>query len=108
VVAIGLVLFAVALGAGATLFVQNRGETAVQVHVLGHTLTLQPYSIMVGGAAIAVVAVIGIAVMRMGAVRARRLRIERDWAQSAFFFEETFAGDPAEGPGPSPAGPTTR
>jgi hypothetical protein len=107
-VAIGLVLFAVALGAGATLLMQNRSETAVQVHVLGHTLTLQPYSIMVAGAAIAVVAVIGIAVMRRGAVRARRLRVERDRAQSAFFFEETFAGDPAEGPGQSPAAPPPR
>lgn len=103
-VAIGLLLFAAALGAGATLFMQNRGEGAVQVHALGHTLTLQPYSIMAVGAVIAVVALLGITVMRRGATRARRLRRQRDQLESAFFFE-TFAGDPADGPGQSPAGP---
>jgi membrane protein implicated in regulation of membrane protease activity len=104
VVAIGLLLFAAALGAGATLFMQNRGEGAVQVHALGHTLTLQPYSIMVVGAVITVVALLGIAAMRRGASRARRLRRHRDRLESAFFFEE-LAGDQTEGPGPSPAGP---
>ena len=90
-VAIGLLLFAAALGAGAALFMQNRGASAAQVHVFGHTLTLQPYSIMAAGAAIAVVALLGIAVMRRGAARARRLRVQRDRSESAFFFE-TFAG----------------
>jgi hypothetical protein len=104
VVAIGSLLLAAALAAGATLFMQNRGAGAVQVHVLGHTLTLQPYSIMAVGAAIAVIGLLGIAVMRRGAVRARRLRMQRDRSESAFFFE-TFAGDPTEGPEQAPPGP---
>jgi hypothetical protein len=111
VVAIGLLLFAGALGGAATLVIQNGAESAVRIHVFGHSLTLQPYSIMAAGAAIALLALIGIVLMRMGAGRARRLRRQRSallaenarlsgneaGAQSSFFFE-TFGGDKAEDP----------
>jgi hypothetical protein len=110
VVAIGLILFVGALAAAATLFIQNRGGSAVQVHVFGHTLTLQPYSIMAAGAALALVALIGIAVMRMGTARTRDLRKQRDaliaenarlahgeaGPPSSFFFD-TFGGDQTKG-----------
>jgi hypothetical protein len=107
VVAVGLLLFAGALGSAATLFMQNRAASAVHVHVLGHSLTLQPYSIMVAGAVIALVGLVGIAVMRRGAGRARRLRRQRDALQSSFFFE-TFGDDQAGGAEESPAGPWAR
>lgn len=77
-VTIGLLFFAGAIGTATALAVQNRGQDTVSVHAFNHTLALPPYSIMVVGAAIAVIAVIGLALMRMGAGRVRRLRHELD------------------------------
>jgi hypothetical protein len=74
VVVIGLVLFAAALAA-AMLIVQNRDST-FPVHGLGHTWEWHPYWVLVAGLSIALVGVLGVALMRAGAVYARRLRRE--------------------------------
>lgn len=115
-VAIGLLLFAGALAAATALVVQNRGENPVRIHAFAHTVTLQPYSILAAGAVIAVIALIGVAVMRSGAARSRQLRRERDallaenarlagratGADSSFFFD-TFADDQTASAEPSRA-----
>ena len=75
-VAIGLLFFAAAVGGGTALVVQNHGQGAVSVHAFNHTLALQESSLMAAGTAIAVTAVVGLALMRLGAGRARRLRHE--------------------------------
>lgn len=105
-VAIGLLFFAGAIGAATALVLPDRGQGAVPVHVFDHTLWVQAYSIMAAGAAIAVIALIGLAMMRSGARRARRLRDEvdslrteharltgRDSEPEPSFFFETFPED---------------
>lgn len=73
---VGLILLAVAIAAAVVLIVQNRDVT-IDVHALGHTQTVHPYWIVVAGLAIGLVGVLGLAMMRTGAARARRLRHER-------------------------------
>lgn len=75
-VAIGLLIFAAAVGTATALVVQNHGQSAISVHAFNHTLALQASSLVAAGAAIAVTAVIGLALMRLGAGRTRRLRHE--------------------------------
>jgi hypothetical protein len=100
----------VAIATATALVVQNRSQSAISVHAFNHTVALQPYSIMAAGAVIALIALIGFALMRMGAGRVRRLRQELDtlraeYAQlagrgadpeSSFFFE-TFGDDRRDG-----------
>lgn len=116
-VAIGFLLFAGALGVAAALVTQNRGENPVRVHAFSHTFALQPHSILAVGAAIALIALIGVAVMLRGAARARQIRRERDQRlaenarladrgavpESSFFFD-TFA-DQSDGPESLPSRP---
>ena len=77
-VGIGLLLLAGALAAAGALVMQNSTEGAVRVHVFGNIWELQPHWILAAGAAIAVIAMIGIAMMQAGAVRSREIRRERD------------------------------
>ena len=117
-VTIGLLFFAGAIGTATALAVQNRGQDAVSVRAFDHTLALPPYSIMVVGAAIAVIAVIGLALMRMGAGRVRRLRHELDTLRAEYarltdrctdpestFFFENFDQDASAAPGGRRPGP---
>lgn len=118
-VAIGFLVFAGSIAVAAALVMQNRGGTPVQVHAFAHTVTLQPYSILAAGAAIVVAALIGVALMRRGTGRVRRLRREIDQLlaenarlsdlaagpESSFFFD-TFPDDRYGSPNPSPASPS--
>ena len=101
-VGIGLLLLAGALGAAGALVMQNRSEGAVRVHVFGNVWELQPHWILAAGAGVAVIAMIGVAMMQVGAARSREIRRERDEllaenarlngrtaeAESSFFFDE--------------------
>ncbi len=113
---VGLILLAVAIAAAVVLIVQNRDVT-IDVHALGHTQSVHPYWIVVAGLAIALVGSLGLAMMRSGAARARRLRRERaellaenerlsrdlaDPAESPFFADDSAADDV------DPAGPNGR
>ncbi len=73
---IGLVLFATAVGSAIILIVQNRGSV-VQVRALGHTWTGHLYWLLVAGLIIALIGVLGLALLRRSAARARRLRRQR-------------------------------
>jgi hypothetical protein len=102
VVGIGLLLLAGALGAAGALVMQNRGEGSVRVHVFGNIWDLQPHWILVAGAGVAVIAMIGAVMMQVGAARSREIRRERDEllaenarlngrtaeSESSFFFDE--------------------
>jgi hypothetical protein len=102
VVGIGLLLLAGALGAAGALVMQNRSEGAVRVHVFGNVWDLQPHWILAAGAGVAVIAMIGVAMMQVGAARSREIRRERDEllaenarlngrtaeSESSFFFDE--------------------
>jgi hypothetical protein len=75
-VVIGLILFAAAVAAAIIGIVQNR-NLVVDVHALGQTWSVHVYWVLVAGLVIAVVGLLGLAIMNGGAARARRLRRER-------------------------------
>jgi hypothetical protein len=106
VLIIGLVVLAAAVGSTVILIVQNRGSV-VGVHALGHSWTGHLYWVLVAGLVIAVVGVVGLAILRAGAARSRRLRRQRaallaenkrlservrDPAKSPFFADSGRAG----------------
>lgn len=70
---VGVLLFAAAVVSAVILIVQNRGSV-VPVHALGHTWTGHLYWLLLMGLIIALVGVLGLALLRGGAARARRLR----------------------------------
>jgi hypothetical protein len=76
VLIVGLIVFAAAVASAVILIVQNRGSV-VGVHALGHTWTGHLYWVLVAGLIIALVGVVGLAILRGGAARARRLRRQR-------------------------------
>ena len=111
-VGIGLLLLAGALGAAGTFVMQNRSEGAIRVHVFGSVWDLQPHWILAAGAGIAVIAMVGVALMQVGVARSREIRRERDelLAENArlngrtaesqppsFFFDQRPDGPPATG-----------
>ena len=115
VLVIGLLLFATAAASAIILIVQNRGSV-VQVRALGHSWTGHLYWLLVAGLIIALVGVLGLALLRGSAARARRLRRQRatllvgnarlservrDHGRSSFFAD---AGRADTGPAQSPAG----
>jgi hypothetical protein len=73
---VGLILFAAAGAAAGIGIVENR-HLVIDVHALGQTWTVHVYWVLVAGMAIAVVGLLGLAMMKTGALRARRLRRER-------------------------------
>lgn len=73
---IGLIVFAAAVASAVILIVQNRGSV-VGMHAVGHTWTGHLYWVLVAGLFIALVGVVGLAILRGGAARARRLRRQR-------------------------------
>jgi hypothetical protein len=114
VLIIGLILLAAAVASAVILIVQNRGSV-VGVHALGHTWTGRLSWVLVAGLIIAVVGVVGLAILRGGAARSRRLRRQRaallaenerlservrDPARSSFFAD---TGRAARGPALSSA-----
>ena len=68
--------FAAAVASAVILILQNRGSV-VGVHALGHTWTGRLYWMLVAGLVIALAAVVGLAMLRAAAARARRLRRQR-------------------------------
>jgi len=106
VLIIGLIVLAAAVGWAVILIVQNRGSV-VGVHALGYTWTGHLYWVLVAGLIIALVGVVGLAILRRGAARARRLGRQRagllaenerliervrDPAKSSFFADTGRAG----------------
>lgn len=75
-IVLGIILFAVAVAAAIVLIVQNRGDV-VSVHALGNTWSVHLYWFLVIGLVIAAMALAGLAIMKAGSKRARRLRQER-------------------------------
>lgn len=107
---VGFIVFAAAVAAAAVLIGQNR-NAAVDVHALGHTWSVHLYWVFVAGFVVPLVALIGLAWLRGGAVRSRRRRRERaemlaeyerlsarervrNPAQSEFFSGETAVDGP--------------
>jgi hypothetical protein len=76
VLIIGLIVLAAAVSSAVILIVQNRGSV-VGVRALGHTWTGHLYWVLVAGLIIALVGVVGLATLRGGAARFRRLRRQR-------------------------------
>jgi hypothetical protein len=77
-VILGLALFAAAVAAAVILIVQNR-EGSVHLHAVGQVWTVHIYWIVVAGLVIALVGVIGAAIIRAGI--ARNLRLRREHAE---------------------------
>jgi hypothetical protein len=115
VLIIGLIVLAAAVGSAVILIVQNRGSV-VGVHALGYTWIGHLYWVLVAGLIIALVGVVGLAILRRGAARSRRMRRQRaallarnerliervrDPAKSPFFADTGRAGT---GPALSAAG----
>jgi hypothetical protein len=75
-IVVGLILFGAALAAAAIGIVENR-NLIIDVHALGQTWTVHAYWVLVAGAVITVVALVGLAMMKTGAARARWRRRER-------------------------------
>jgi hypothetical protein len=113
VIIVGLVLLAAAVAAAVILIVQNRASM-VHLNALGHTWSCHLYWVLVAGLIIALVGVLGVAVIRGGVIRARRRRRERaqviaentrpsehvgDPEHSSFFAGDAAATDPTA-PGP--------
>ena len=73
---VGLILFAAAAAAALIGIVQNRNHV-IDVHALGQTWTMHAYWVLVAGLVIAVVGLLGLAIINRGAERSRRLRRER-------------------------------
>jgi hypothetical protein len=73
VLVVGLILLAAVIASAVILIVQNRG-TLVPVHAFGHTWTGDVYWLVLAGLFIALVGVLGLALVRAGAARAGRLR----------------------------------
>ncbi len=72
---IGLVVFAAAVAAAIILIAQNNNAT-LDVHALGHTSNVHAYWLVVAGLIITAVGLGGLAMMRSGGARYRRLRRE--------------------------------
>jgi hypothetical protein len=75
-VVIGLVLFAAAAAATAVLITQDRGQSLVEMRAFGHSWLWPEYQIVTAGLAIGLFGLVGVAMMRHGAARRRRLRRE--------------------------------
>jgi membrane protein implicated in regulation of membrane protease activity len=113
VIILGVVLLVAAAAATVIVIVQNRGSV-VDVHVLGQTWSGHVYWVLVAGLIIAVAALLGLAVMRVGVSRARRQRRERaeliaenQWLSERVRDPETtsfFAGEAAAADTTSPDG----
>ena len=73
---VGLILFAAAVAAAIIGIVQNR-HLVIDVHALGQTWTMHAYWVLVAGLIVAVVGLLGLAIINSGAERSRRLRRER-------------------------------
>ena len=73
---VGLILFAAAVAAAIIGIVQNR-HLVIDVHALGQTWTMHAYWLLVAGLIVAVVGLLGLAIINRGAERSRRLRRER-------------------------------
>ena len=73
---VGLILFAAAVATAIIGIVQNR-HLVIDVHALGQTWTVHAYWVLVAGLIVAVVGLLGLAIMNRGAERSRRLRRER-------------------------------
>ena len=73
---VGLILFAAAVAAAIIGIVQNR-HLVIDVHALGQTWTVHAYWVLVAGVIVAVVGLLGLAIINRGAERSRRLRHER-------------------------------
>jgi|GEM_PF-1811060 len=73
---LGILLLAAAVVAAVELILANDGPT-ISVHLWRWTRHLEPFWLAVAGAAIVVVALLGLSMLRAGGGRARRLRRER-------------------------------
>ena len=74
-VLIGLVLFAAATAATAVLITDNRGDL-VQVRAVGHGWLWPEHRIVTAGLALGFLGLVGVALLRHGMARRRRLRRE--------------------------------
>jgi len=74
-VVIGLVLFAAASAATAVLITDNRGDL-VQVRAVGHGWLWPEHRVVTAGLAIGFLGLVGVALLRHGMARRRRLRRE--------------------------------
>jgi hypothetical protein len=72
----GLILFAAAAAGALIGIVQNR-NLVIDVHALGQTWIVHAYWVLVAGLVIAVVGLLGLAIINRGAERSRRRRRER-------------------------------
>jgi hypothetical protein len=73
---VGLILVAAAVATAIIGIVQNR-HLVIDVHALGQTWTVHAYWVLVAGLIVAVVGLLGLAIMNSAAERSRRLRRER-------------------------------
>ncbi len=76
VVLIGLVLFAAATAATAVLITDNRGDSLVRVRAVGHGWLWPEHRIVTAGLALGFLGLVGVALLRHGMARRRRLRRE--------------------------------
>ena len=108
-VVIGLILFAAATVATAVLITDNRGDSLVQVRAVGHSWLWPEHRIVTAGLAIGFIGLVGVALLRHGAARRRRIRREQaelvaendrlrellDLDALPLFMDETTDDDPA-------------
>jgi cell shape-determining protein MreC len=73
---VGLVLFAVAVAAAIVLIAQNHSDL-VNLHVINQTWSMHLYWVLAIGLIVAAVGLLGLAMMRASAARARRNRQQR-------------------------------
>lgn len=73
---VGFIVVAAAVAAAVVLIGQN-GNSAVDVHAVGHTWSVHLYWVFVAGFVVPLVALLGLGVLRRGIVRSRRRRRER-------------------------------
>jgi len=76
VVVIGLILVGAAATATAILIIQNRDDGRVQVRAVGHSWLWPEHRIVTAGLAIGFLGLVGVAMLRRGLTRRRRLRRE--------------------------------
>jgi hypothetical protein len=74
-VVIGLVLVGLAIAAGADVAAQNHVQ-ALHIHAAGQTFTTTPGGMVAVGAVCALACALGIMLLREGAVRQHRLRLD--------------------------------
>ena len=73
---VGLILFAAAVAA-AIIGIAQTHHLVIDVHALGQTWTVHAYWVLVAGVIVAVVGLLGLAIINRDAERSRRLRHER-------------------------------